>query len=113
MSLAIIINAVSNLVLTVGFCAFLIFLFGRENSFIHKLKGLNTIFVKVSLSVCTAGALYNLLTLSNPPVSEIVLNFGLAMLFSWAAWFHYWRFVRPLRNSVKGKRKIIKKRATK
>lgn len=88
-----IVNVAANCVLTVGFGAFLIFLFGRENSMIHRLKGYHSWFVKCALGLCGAGALYNVLTVSDPPVSEVVMNTGLALLFSWAAWFHYMAFV--------------------
>jgi hypothetical protein len=95
MNWILMINFISNVVLTISFTAFLIFLFGRENSLIHKLKRINTIGVKIGLSICTAGALYNVLTFSHPPVSEVILNVGLAFVFCWAAWFHYQRFVSP------------------
>lgn len=108
MNWILIINLISNVVLTVSFAAFLIFLFGRENSLIHKLNGISTIGVKVGLSICTAGALYNVLTFSSPPISEVILNVGMAFVFCWAAWFHYQRFVNPSRTKNKriiGKRK--------
>jgi hypothetical protein len=92
------VNLVANCVLTVSFGAFLIFLFGRENSLIHKMKSFNVAFVKVAMGVCASGALYNVLTLSEPPISEVVMNTGLAMLFLWAAWFHYCKFVKPLKE---------------
>lgn len=96
------VNLAANCVLTVGFGAFLIFLFGRENSMMHRLKGYHLCLVKVALSVCASGSLFNVLTLSSPPGSEVVMNMGLAMMFSWAAWFHYWKFVKPLRGKAKG-----------
>lgn len=105
------INMVANCILTVSFGAFLVFLFGRENSLIHKLKNYNMAFVKVAMGVCASGSLYNVLTLSEPPISEMVMNIGLAMLFLWAAWFHYCRFVKPLKaEPVKTSFKKNKKR---
>jgi hypothetical protein len=46
--------------------------------------------------MCSAGALLNAITFSNPPWSEVLLNGGLCVVFMWAAWFHYVRFVKPL-----------------
>lgn len=88
------INLASNAVLTVAFSAFLIFLFGRDNSLLYRMNGYHTFFVRVGLSVCAAGSLLNVLTMSNPPVTEVILNVGLAMVMLWAAVFHYLRFVR-------------------
>lgn len=105
MSWIVAMNVAANCVLTVGFGAFLIFLFGRENSMMHRLKGYHSWFVKLALSICGAGSLYNVLTLSDPPVSELMLNTGLAMLFSWASWFHYRQFVVPGKGRGGGRRR--------
>jgi hypothetical protein len=94
MNWTLLINMVASAAMVVGFTAFLIFLFGRQNSLIHRLGGMHAGFVKVALSACAAGALLNLLTLSEPPPSEMLLNIGIALLFVWAAWFHWTRFVR-------------------
>lgn len=106
------VNLVANCTLTVAFGAFLVFLFGRENSLMHKIKSCNTVFVKAALSLCASGALYNVLTLSEPPFSEVVMNTGLAMLFVWAAWFHYLRFVKPWKAET-AKKSVKKTRKTK
>jgi len=87
------INFVSNIVLTASFTAFTIFLFGRENSFVYTMRTVNTVLLKVSICFCVAGSLYNTLTFSNPPIGEVVLNAGLAILFVWAAVFHYKQYV--------------------
>lgn len=87
------INFVASLILTISFTAFIIFIFGRPNSKINAMPWYKTLLVKFGLCFCTAGALLNALTFSNPPWTEIVLNVGLAMVFSWAAYFHYVEFV--------------------
>ena len=85
------INFVSSLVLSGAFTAFLIFVFGRQESKINQLRFVGILITKIALAFCTAGALLNALTFSDPPWSEVVLNGGLALLFTWAAWFH-WKF---------------------
>ena len=87
------INFVCSLVLSGAFTAFLIFVFGRQESKINQLPFLGILIPKIALAFCTAGALLNALTFSDPPWSEVVLNGGLALLFTWAAWFHWKYFV--------------------
>jgi hypothetical protein len=89
------INFAASLVLTGVLGAFLLFLFGRDNSFVYKMPGYKTLALKAGLAMCTVGALWNAATMSNPPWSAVLLNSGLAVLFAWATWFHYGRFVRP------------------
>ena len=109
MSSMCILNMVINGVLTLGFSAFLVFLFGRENSLIHKLGKANTAFVKIILSMCAAGALYNVVIAHEPEPSELILNGSIAALFCWASVFHYCRFVKPQVNAPQYT-KVIKKR---
>lgn len=98
------INFAASVGLTGLMAAFLIFLFGRDNSFVYKLPGYKSLALKAGLAMCTAGALLNAVTMSNPPWSEVLLNTGLATLFGWATWFHYGRFVQPWREQEAAKR---------
>lgn len=98
------INFAASIGLTGLMAAFLIFLFGRENSFVYKMPGYKTIALKAGLAMCTAGALMNAVTMSNPPWTEVLLNTGLATLFGWATWFHYGRFVQPWQQEEAAKR---------
>jgi hypothetical protein len=104
-----IVNVIASAILALSTGAFLIFLFGRENSLMHKLGVKNALSVKVGLSLCASGALYNVITLSNPPASEVLVNFGFAFLFCWAAVFHYNRFVKPL--VVKSAKRAVAKQS--
>ena len=76
--------------------AFTVFVFGRHNSLAHRIPAASSWLVRIGLSMCSAGALLNAITFSNPPWSEVLLNGGLCVVFMWAAWFHYVRFVKPL-----------------
>lgn len=108
------INVTASIVLTIAFTLFMLFVFGRKNSKIYDLPWYKTIAVKAGLALCTAGALMNCLTFSDPPVSEVVLNIGLAMMFAWASWFHYKNFVIPYKNGTHAvKSKTTKKMAAK
>lgn len=107
------INLASNAVLTGAFSAFLIFLFGRDNSLVYRMQGYHTLFLRVGLCACAAGSLLNVLTLSSPPVTEVILNAGLAMVMLWAAVFHYLRFVRAARPVVRPAAKTARKKIAK
>lgn len=108
MNVISVINAVVNGVMALGFSAFLVFLFGRENSLIHKLGKINVIFVKIILSMCASGALYNACILHEPAPSELLLNAGVAALFCWASVFHYMRFVKPIEKKTAKKKRRTK-----
>jgi len=106
------INFISSLILTISFTAFIIFIFGRPNSKLNTMPWYKTFLVKFGLCFCTAGALLNALTFSNPPWTEVLLNAGLAMVFSWAAYFHYIEFVcvkEPVKTQKTKKKTKIKK----
>ena len=92
------INFAASLGLTGLMAAFMIFLFGRENSLVYKLPSYKTMALKTGIAMCTAGALLNAVTFSNPSWSEVLLNAGLCTLFAWAAWFHYVQFVHPVKQ---------------
>jgi hypothetical protein len=68
--------------------------FGRNNKTIEKLPKIEVTLLKIALSATAAGALFNVLSLSSPNISEIVLNAGLGALFIWTAFFHWKYFVK-------------------
>jgi hypothetical protein len=103
------INFVANLILTLSFTAFIIFIFGRGDSKLNQMPWYATLPVKAGLGFCTAGSLFNALTFSNPDLAQVCLNAGLAMVFAWAAYFHYVEFVCVKKTKVKTKRKIKRK----
>lgn len=103
------INFVCNILMTLSFLCYTIFLFGRENSFVYKMRTINTVLLKIAICFCVTGSLYSVVTFCTPPMSEVILNCGLAMLFTWAAYFHYVTFVKvkvpELKITKKSKRK--------
>lgn len=98
------INFAASIGLTGLMAAFFILLFGRDNSFVYKMPGYKTVALKAGLAMCTAGALMNAATMSNPPWSEVLLNAGLCTLFGWATWFQYSQFVQPWQQEEAAKR---------
>jgi hypothetical protein len=83
----IIINAVSNLIISISGILFLIFVYKSDK--IYTLPKFEQLFIKVGLAVLVCGSMLNFLTLSTPEFSEIVLNIGLAIILVWGAHFHY------------------------
>ena len=88
MEILTIINAVANLVVTFTVILFMIFVFGYSEK-IDTLHFTEKFFIKAGLATVACGSLLNFLTLTTPPPSEIVMNCGLAILFTWGVWFHY------------------------
>jgi len=82
-----IVNAIASGILTAGVSAFMIMLY-RSDGVVRRWPMTGSILLKISLSFTASGALFNFLTLSTPPTSEIILNCGLAGVFAWATIFH-------------------------
>jgi hypothetical protein len=82
-----IVNAIASGILTAGVSAFMIMLY-RSDGVVRRWPMTGSILLRISLSLTASGALFNCLTLSTPPISEIILNCGLAGVFAWATIFH-------------------------
>ena len=82
-----IINMIANGVLTAGVSCFMVLLY-RTEGVTKRWPMTGNLLLRLSLTATAAGGLFNLLDASTPPISEIVLNCGLAGLFAWAVWFH-------------------------
>lgn len=88
------INAIANLTISLSMVFFMIFVFGSNNKKINAMPKYESIPVKVGLSLISCGSLLSFLTLSNPQETEVVMNVGLALVFLWAALFHYKYFIK-------------------
>jgi hypothetical protein len=106
MNLQTVLNAVTNFINVTTITAIVIFVFGREDSPIHKDK-FRAIAGKLALSTLMAGSCWNLLTLSTPAPSEILTNFGISMTFLLGAHWHYCEFIAP-KQPPRNPRKIKK-----
>jgi hypothetical protein len=88
-----IINLIANILVTIGISLFMVFVYGRY-TIIDKLPMFEKWVIKISLAITACGSFFNVLTLSNPETPEIIFNSGLAIVFIWAAWFHFKYFVK-------------------
>lgn len=77
-----IINLVSNLIIFTSVFMFIISVFGRADHPIWETKW-KAYLAKVGLCISGCGALLNMIHLSTPILSEIVLNVGLSLNFLW------------------------------
>jgi hypothetical protein len=67
---------------------FVISVFGRADHPIWETKH-KAYLAKIGLCISGCGALLNVLSLSTPSVTEIVLNIGLSLNFCWISWWQY------------------------
>lgn len=88
MSFETFINFIANIVLTTSVSIFTIFLY-RTDGVVRKWPLTGSYLLRIALVAIAVGGLGNCLILSTPPHTEIILNLGMAALFSWAAWFHH------------------------
>lgn len=86
-------NLIANLIITISVALFMIFIFGKSNM-MNKVSVLERVSIKVGLALVSAGSFFNFLTASRPQNSEILLNIGLAVVFTWGAIFHFKYFVK-------------------
>ncbi len=85
-------NFISNIILTLSGMIFFLQLYGRNSSIVHKWTLVSHWRLKVGLAAFIAGSFFNVLTVGTPPTSQIMSNFGLSAIFSWAVMFHYKMF---------------------
>jgi hypothetical protein len=82
-----VVNIIASGILTAGVSAFMILLY-RSDGVVKRWPLTGNLLLRASLTATAAGSLFNCLTASTPPLSEIILNCGLAGIFSWAVYFH-------------------------
>jgi hypothetical protein len=82
-----ILNVIANIVISISVAGFMVMLQEPTNP-VAKMPFLLRNWIKISLAFTAGGALLNVITLSTPPISEIVLNLGLGGLFSWSYFWH-------------------------
>lgn len=85
----LLINLIANIILTLSGMIFFLQLYGKESSVVHRWDFISHWSLKFGLSAFVAGSFLNVLTLNHPSFSEVLMNIGLAALFTWAVMFHY------------------------
>lgn len=127
-----ILNAFANSMICLGMILFFVLLFGNENSIVNKWPLLRHWSLKVGLVTIIASSAWNalnfafriiipktagIITYTQTPVGEIMLNVGLAILFVWVVYFHKYHFLKvaPLakRSARRKKKSSTRKRTVK
>lgn len=106
-----IINAIANTTLAFSAIGLLIHIFGDPTNSIwgNQIKAW---LAKIGLSITICGAVSNVLTLSTPVKTEIILNCGIAFTFFWLSWWQYEEFKKKVEKSKKPqpKKKITRQK---
>ena len=97
MTAATLINATANGVLAVSALHLVFRVFGHSESAIWR-RPWAAVLCKAATTVTVCGALWNLLTLSSPAASEVMLNIGISLNFLWISFF----YDRPTRTKHPG-----------
>jgi hypothetical protein len=101
MNILTIINLVSNIIICSSVFMFIISVFGRADHPIWETKW-KAYLAKVGLCISGCGALLNIVNLSTPILSEIVLNVGLSLNFLWISLWQYHEMRKAsIRNKLK------------
>ena len=87
MTLQTAINATANGILAVSALHLVFRVFGHPDSAIWK-RPWAAVLCKAATTVTVCGALWNLLTLSSPAASEVMLNIGISLNFLWISFFY-------------------------
>ena len=85
------INAVANSTLAFSALGLLVHIFGDPDNSVWD-NNIKAYLAKIGLSVTICGAIANVMTLSTPPVSEVVLNCGISITFFWLSWWQWEMF---------------------
>jgi hypothetical protein len=96
MSIWTYVNLVASVLIAISVTGFM-FLIQHEDSPVMKMNFFMRSWIRLSLVAMAAGGLFNVVTLSTPHWSEILLNAGIGLLFTWA---FYWHRLKWRENSV-------------
>jgi len=89
------INAMANAIVCLGGLAFYVMLFTKIGDGVKQIDrfGKTSYYtIKTALALVISGALLNLLLLTTPPFTEVVMNVGFGLIFAWAAVWHGVKF---------------------
>lgn len=89
------INAIANALICFGGMAFYVMLFTKIGHGVKQIdrfgKG-SYYLIKYALASVVAGSLLNVLLLTTPPLTEVLMNVGFGLIFMWAAVWHGVKF---------------------
>jgi len=122
-----VLNIFANSIICIGMVSFFVLLFGNSNSIVHKWPVLQHWSLKIALVSIIATSAWNamnvvykmiiprgddIITHVETPIGEILMNVGLAGLFVWIVYFHYFHFMKMAPAKKTGAKKKIAKKKT-
>lgn len=103
-----IINAIANCTTVISAIGLLVHIFGDPTNSIWDNK-IKAWLAKTGLTVIICGATANVLTLSTPITTEVLLNCGMSLTFFWLSWWQFEQF-KYKRNKFRKKPQTVKPR---
>jgi hypothetical protein len=88
-------NLIANGLICLGGLFFYVMLFTKVGDGVKQIDQFGKVSyhtIRTGLAFIVAGALLNVLLLTVPPFSEILMNFGFGLLLSWASIWHGKKF---------------------
>ena len=126
MSFFVVLNIFANTIICLGITSFFVLLFGNSNSVVHKWPVLQHWSLKTALVSIIATSAWNamnvvykiviprgedIIAAVDAPLGEILMNVGLAGLFVWIVYFHYFHFLKAAPAiKASAKKKTTKKK---
>ena len=107
-----IINAIANCTTVISAIGLLVHIFGDPTNSIWDNK-VKAWLAKTGLTVIICGATANVLTLSTPATTEVLLNCGMSLTFFWLSWWQFEQFKEKTEFFKSHKPVTRKKRSTK
>lgn len=86
--------AICNLIKAMGGGLFLLMLYGRGSSVVHRWSFIGHWSLKVGLASFSAGALLTALSFEQATLIDVMRAFGSALIWIWACVFHYKYFIK-------------------
>lgn len=122
-----IINIFANALICIGMTGFYVLLFGNSHSIVHKWPIAQHWTLKLALVTVIATSAWNamnvvykmvvpravdVISYTQTPIGEVLMNVGLALLFAWVVYFHKFHFqkVAPPKSTRKAVKRKPKKK---
>lgn len=90
----IIINAAAHCVGFSGMLCLTFMVFGRPDSAVHTFSPISHFVLKAAMTAITIGHAFAAASMVVVPTAEICLNIGVATMWWWIAWFHWYVFLK-------------------
>ena len=103
LSLLVILNVLANSVLAISAIHLWLKVFGHEGSAIYKHK-YAAYLCKLATTVTICGSVSNIFVHAEPPITEFILNIGVACNYVWLSWFS--SFANPVKPAAKPATKL-------